>query len=103
MALKEQPVTTPARIKLESIRDTLSRYGYLHEVTADMRDAYASKPWHVESLASAFGWTPADGCGRDMRRLVDAFHRYATLVRETTGQRVAVRDLVECLLTMVVG
>lgn len=68
-----------------------------------MQEAYASEPWHAESLAGAIGWTPADGCGRDMRRLLDAFHRYATLVRETTGHRVAVRDLVQCLLTLVVG
>lgn len=91
------------RVKIESIRDTLARYGYLDEVLEDVRSAYASEPWHAASLTEALEWTPADGCGRDMRRLVDAFHRYATIVRETRGHRVAVRDLVACLLTQVVG
>lgn len=91
------------RIKLESIRETLARYGYLDEVIGDMREAYASEPWHVASLTEALDWTPADGCGKDMRRIVDSFHRYATLVRDIRGHRVDVRDLVQSLLVLVVG
>lgn len=93
----------PIRIKLESIRETLARYGYLDEVMADMREAYAFAPCHVASLTKALEWTPADGCGGAMRRIIDSFHRYATLVRETMDHRVNVRDLVQCLLVMVVG
>lgn len=91
------------RMPIESIRQTLERYGYLDEVTADIGMAYTSAPSYARSVMTALEWTPRDGAGRGMRRAVDAFHRYATLVRETTAHRVDVRDLVECLLVMAVG
>lgn len=91
------------RLKQETVREALARYGYLDEVMANMRDAFTSAPNDVTLLTEALDWTPTGARGRALRRVLDAFHRYAALVLETKNHRIDVRDLVQCMLVMVVG
>lgn len=82
----------------ETIGETLARMGYLEMVREEL-----PPPDEPGSLSDELDWTPREPCGADMRRLIDAFDAYASLVLETTGRRVAVHDLVDALLTLAHG
>ena len=92
-----------AAVGNETIRETLDRLGYLESVREEMRRDDPDEHDEPGSLLNALGWTPREMCPAAMRRVIDAFDVYVSIVHATTERRVAVCDLVECLRVMVQG
>ena len=84
----------------ETIRQTLTRLGYLAPVLRELRRRDRA---HQRALHEALGWTPSRPCGLHMRRLVDRYHAYASAVFAVTEEPVPVDQLVDTLLVLVAG
>lgn len=89
------------RHKRETVREMLSRLGYLLEVMTDASREHANEPRHLIAFIEALEWPTHEGSGRDMRRMIEIFDAHARLVRDATGERVVVGDLVDSLFTKV--
>jgi hypothetical protein len=92
-------------LKRETVREVLTRMGYLHDVVADAGRELADQPGHLVAFVQSLEWPThrgSEGSGQVMRRMIEVFDAYARMVRRATGEPVIVGDLVESLLTRVV-
>ncbi len=90
------------RLKRETVREVLTRLGYLHDVMADACREFADQPDHLVAFIQSLEWPTHEGFGQEMRRMIEVFDAFARMVRDATGEPVIVGDLVEALITKVV-
>lgn len=86
----------------ETLRDTLTRLGYLDPVLVRLRELARDDPDDAHALRSALDQTPDSGRAADLRLMIDAFHAYAAMFRDATDACIPVDELVDALISMVV-
>lgn len=89
----------PDPLARETLRETLDRLDLLGAVREEMRREFDAQPAAVRGLRVALCYSVTRDCPA-MRKAIEGFHAYVSIVHDATGTRPAVRELAAALLVL---